>query len=230
MFCEVHFAMRRVWQGRKQFRLAKLHRAPRGGKVCRRRFRSRFSEQVGGGCDEDVAIAHTRKRRRHQVGMFNAVPRERLRWCWESSLHFVKRWSRVGTWFSSGISCRRSDLRKFRGRHRGAAAGPSGMTSDHLRPVFDSVGDSHLLFMMGEQLILATGHCQCDSFGCFAGLWPALSLNRSAVWWNVPPSVPSQHYFHQSGKRVRGTRIVSLVRVGSGHHRPHLEASNAWRV
>ena len=40
----------------------------------------------------------------------------------------------------------------LRSSRRGAAAGPSGMTSDHLRPVLDSVGDSHLLFMMGEQL------------------------------------------------------------------------------
>ena len=29
------------------------------------------------------------------------------------------------------------------------------MTSDHLRPVLDSVGDSHLVFMMGEQLARA---------------------------------------------------------------------------
>ena len=38
---------------------------------------------------------------------------------------------------------------------RGAAAGPSGMTSDHLRPLLDHVRDSHLLFLLGDQLAKA---------------------------------------------------------------------------
>ena len=33
---------------------------------------------------------------------------------------------------------------------RGAVAGPSGMTSDHLRPLLDHVRDSHLLFLLGS--------------------------------------------------------------------------------
>ena len=37
----------------------------------------------------------------------------------------------------------------------GAAAGPSGMTSDHLRPLLDHVLDSHLLFLLGDQLAKA---------------------------------------------------------------------------
>ena len=41
-----------------------------------------------------------------------------------------------------------SNLRKSR---RGAAAVPSGMTSDHLRPVLDTHQDSLLLFKLGEQ-------------------------------------------------------------------------------
>ena len=46
-----------------------------------------------------------------------------------------------------------TNLRKSR---RGAAAGPSGMTTDHLRPVLDNPRDSHLFFQLGEQL--AQGH------------------------------------------------------------------------
>ena len=41
-----------------------------------------------------------------------------------------------------------SNLRKSR---RGAAAGPSGMTSDHLRPVLDTHQDARLLYKLGEQ-------------------------------------------------------------------------------
>ena len=39
----------------------------------------------------------------------------------------------------------------LRTSRRGAAAGPSGMTSDHLRPLLDHVRDSHLLFLLGDQ-------------------------------------------------------------------------------
>ena len=40
----------------------------------------------------------------------------------------------------------------LRTSRRGAAAGPSGMTSDHLRPLLDHVRDSHLLFLLADQL------------------------------------------------------------------------------
>ena len=46
-----------------------------------------------------------------------------------------------------------TNLQKSR---RGAAAGPSSMTTDHLRPVLDNPRDTHLFFQMGEQL--AQGH------------------------------------------------------------------------
>ena len=39
----------------------------------------------------------------------------------------------------------------LRSSRRGAAAGPSGMTADHLRIILDSLNDTHLLFSMGEQ-------------------------------------------------------------------------------
>ena len=45
-----------------------------------------------------------------------------------------------------------SNLRSSR---RGAAAGLSGMTTDHLRPVLDNIRDTHSLFQMGEQLATA---------------------------------------------------------------------------
>ena len=81
------------------------------------------------------------------------------------------------------------------------------MTSEHLRPVLDSFGDSHLLFLMGERLAraeippdiasairlgrLTALQKPAGAFGvssqarCFAGLWPALSLNRSALWFSM---------------------------------------------
>ena len=39
-----------------------------------------------------------------------------------------------------------------RSARRGAAAGPSGMTVEHIRLVLDNVRDAHLLFSMAEQL------------------------------------------------------------------------------
>ena len=39
-----------------------------------------------------------------------------------------------------------------RSARRGAAAGPSGMTVEHMRLVLDNVRDGHLLFSMAEQL------------------------------------------------------------------------------
>ena len=39
-----------------------------------------------------------------------------------------------------------ANLRSFR---RGTAAGLSGMTTDHLRPLLDHVEDTHLFFLMG---------------------------------------------------------------------------------
>ena len=42
-------------------------------------------------------------------------------------------------------------LTNLRNSRRGAAAGPSGMTSDHLRPVFDTLQDARLLYKLGEQ-------------------------------------------------------------------------------
>ena len=40
--------------------------------------------------------------------------------------------------------------RNVRSAKKGAAAGPSGMTCDHLRPLLDSNPDMHLLFVVGE--------------------------------------------------------------------------------
>ena len=78
--------MRCVWQWRKQFHQNRgwklflllprlmLHRPPRGGKVHRSKLVERFDDFARGSwnksvkCDEDAATAHTRKRRRHQVG------------------------------------------------------------------------------------------------------------------------------------------------------------------
>ena len=41
--------------------------------------------------------------------------------------------------------------KNLRSARRGAAAGPPGMTTDHLRPLLDNVRDLHLLFSVREQ-------------------------------------------------------------------------------
>ena len=43
----------------------------------------------------------------------------------------------------------------LRSSRKGAAAGPSGMTADHLRPVLENPRDTHLLFTLGEKLARA---------------------------------------------------------------------------
>ena len=43
----------------------------------------------------------------------------------------------------------------LRSSRKGAAAGPSGMTADHLRPVLENRRDTHLLFTLGEKLARA---------------------------------------------------------------------------
>ena len=43
----------------------------------------------------------------------------------------------------------------LRSSRKGAAAGPSGMTVDHLRPVLENPRDTHLLFTLGEKLARA---------------------------------------------------------------------------
>ena len=43
----------------------------------------------------------------------------------------------------------------LRSSRKGAAAGPSGMTPDHLRPVLENPRDTHLLFTLGEKLARA---------------------------------------------------------------------------
>ena len=45
--------------------------------------------------------------------------------------------------------------RNLRSSRKGAAPGPSGMTSEHLRPLLSKPDDVHLLFRMGEQLARA---------------------------------------------------------------------------
>ena len=46
-------------------------------------------------------------------------------------------------------------LKNLRSARRGAAAGPSGMTNEHLRPLLDDARGRKLLFTVGEQLARA---------------------------------------------------------------------------
>ena len=76
------------------------------------------------------------------------------------------------------------DAQKFasnlRSARRGAAAGVSGMTTDHLRPVLDNIHDTHLLHQMGEQL--ATGRIPAGIHGTLRlGRLTALQKPRGGV-------------------------------------------------
>ena len=46
-------------------------------------------------------------------------------------------------------------LKNLRSSRRGAAAGPSGTTNEHLRPILDDARGRKLLFAVGEQLARA---------------------------------------------------------------------------
>ena len=46
-------------------------------------------------------------------------------------------------------------LKTFRSTKRGSAAGPSGMTNEHIRILLDNHSDAHLMFWAGEQLAQA---------------------------------------------------------------------------
>ena len=169
-----------------------LHRPPRGGKVHRSKLVERFDDFARGSwrklleesvkCDADAATAHTRKRRRHQVGDIQRRAGRALALVQLGELS-AGRQALEGAELAPGSEETLRELRNplkrppraraplpqildhvparpfeleedrfaqvLRSR-RGAAAGPSGMTSEHLRPVLDSVADSHLLFLMGE--------------------------------------------------------------------------------
>ena len=43
----------------------------------------------------------------------------------------------------------------LRSSKKGSAGGPSSMTNEHLRPLLDSVRDTHLFFLVAEQLARA---------------------------------------------------------------------------
>ena len=71
------------------------------------------------------------------------------------------------------------DEQKFaqvlRSSRRGAAAGPSGMTADHLRIILDRLKDTHLLFTMGEQMARAN---LPDSIVCAVRLGRMTALQK----------------------------------------------------
>ena len=71
--------------------------------------------------------------------------------------------------FSKNLHCAR----------RGAAIGPSGMTTDHLRPLLDKVRDLHLLFSVREQV--ATGMAPQDVVEIGRGRWTALKKPNGRI-------------------------------------------------
>ena len=64
---------------------------------------------------------------------------------------------------------------------KGVAAGPSGMTSDHIRLLLDNRRDSYLLFLLGASSHGAGGSSPSrqikklskNALGVFEALWPA---------------------------------------------------------
>ena len=61
-------------------------------------------------------------------------------------------------------------LTNLRSSRRGAAGGPSGMTSEHLRPVLDTLQDAQLLSKMGEQLSRAQAPSSIATLGTITAL------------------------------------------------------------
>ena len=122
---------------------------------------------------------------------------------------------------------KRTDLPKFYA-HPGEVqrAGPSGMTSVHLRLVLDSVGDSHLLFLMGEPVARAeippdiatairSGRLTAlqKPTGGVRGIVAGEMLRRivaRTVAQQISHRAISVRDVHQSWYRVRGTRICKI--------------------
>ena len=69
-------------------------------------------------------------------------------------------------------------LTNLRTSRRGAAAGPSGMTTEHLRLVLDTVQDAQLLFKLGEKLSRAetNNHRELSAVG-------QVDSPPEAQWW-----------------------------------------------
>ena len=84
----------------------------------------------------------------------------------------------------------------LRTSRRGAAAGPSGMTSDHLRPLLDHVLDNHLLFLLGDQLAKAQTSALVNDairLGRLTALQKPSGGVRDCRWRSHAITPPSKH-------------------------------------
>ena len=70
----------------------------------------------------------------------------------ERTLNMLRDPRRGITKFFPELPFNKKFLTNLRSSRRGDAGGPSSMTSEHLKPVLDTLQDAQLLFKMGEQL------------------------------------------------------------------------------
>ena len=127
--------------------------------------------------------------------------------------------------------------RNLRSSRRGAAAGPSGMTMEHLRPLLDDVRALHSFFLMVEQLAQANvplaivnlvrmGRLTAlsESDGGVRGIVAGDVVRRlvaRTISQQLAPAVERATSPHQyamttrAGWRMRGPRSSGLDRVGS---------------
>ena len=101
--------------------------------------------------------------------------------------------------------------KNLRSARKGAAAGPSGMTTDHLRPLLDNVRDLHMLFLVGEQL--ATGKAPHEVVETVRmGRLPALTKPnggiRGIVSGDVVRRLVSRTIAQQVGEVVEGANWI----------------------
>ena len=75
-------------------------------------------------------------------------------------------------------------------REKGAAAGLSGMTTDHLRRLLDNVRDLHMLFLVGEQLATVEAHTR----------WLIVRMGRSTAF--TKPNKDQRHPVWRCGSQI----------------------------
>ena len=160
--------MRRCERGWKLFLLAPrmlLFRRPRGGSISKEKLTDRFAKFARGewtellawshACAEEAGVASRRRQRRPEN-------QEELRAARALALVQLGELSSArqaleGAESPPEFQLEEEDLfwKTFRSTKRGSAAGPSGMTNEHIRILLDNHSDAHLMFLAGEQLAQA---------------------------------------------------------------------------
>ena len=103
-------------------------------------------------------------------------------------------------------------LANVRSARRGAAAGPSGMTADHLRPLLESERDSEVLAELGASLAKGEGPevvWEAIRMGRMTALRKADGGVRGIVVWRPLPKTCRSHHC-TTDRKVSGGRDVAI--------------------